>query len=86
LTGAQLTLELKLELEPNRHWTSNSRSNMQTLIATLLFFGIAMAAMAVGVIFSNRQLRGSCGGTGQSCECILAKRKVCTRHKEEPAT
>ena len=58
---------------------------MQTLIATLLLFGVVMVAMAVGVIFSNRQLKGSCGGTGQSCDCALAKRRACMRHKEEPA-
>ena len=59
---------------------------MQTLIATLLFFGIVMTAMAVGVIFSNRQLRGSCGVTGQRCDCALAKRKICMRREEEPAS
>ncbi len=59
---------------------------MQTLIATLVFFGIVMGAMAVGVIFSNRQLKGSCGGTGQNCDCTLAKRKACMRRQEEPAT
>ena len=58
---------------------------MQTFIATIVFFGIVVAAMAVGVIFSNRQLKGSCGGTGQSCDCALAKRKACMRRKEEPA-
>jgi len=58
---------------------------MLTLIATVLFFATAMSAMAVGVIFANRRLRGSDGGVGQSCDCALAKRKVCTRRKEEPA-
>ncbi len=59
---------------------------MLTLFITLLFFAIAMAALAVGVIFSNRRLRGSCGGTGQDCDCSLAQRRTCTRRKEEPAT
>lgn len=31
-------------------------------VATILFFGLCMAGMAVGVIFSDRELRGSCGG------------------------
>ena len=52
---------------------------MQILIATLVVFCIVMSAMAVGVIFSNRRLKGSCGGTGQSCECTLAQRKICMR-------
>ncbi len=58
---------------------------MLTLIVTLLFFAIVMAAMAVGVIFSNRRLKGSCGGTGQDCDCALAQRKACPRRKQ-PAT
>lgn len=32
------------------------------LIAAFAAFGLVMAAMAVGVIFSNRRLQGSCGG------------------------
>ncbi len=55
-------------------------------LATLVFFGVVMTAMAVGIIFSNRPLRGSCGGTGKSCECSLAERRACLRRKEEPAT
>ena len=35
-----------------------------TIVATVGFFGLAMTAMAVGVIFSNRALKGSCGGKG----------------------
>lgn len=50
---------------------------MSTLIAAFAAFGLVMAAMAVGVIFSNRRLQGSCGGLntmrdalGQPlCEC-----------------
>jgi len=35
---------------------------MQTFIATTVIFGIAIFAMSVGVIFSNRTIKGSCGG------------------------
>lgn len=34
----------------------------QTLLLAVLIFVVAMLAMAVGVIFSNRRIRGSCGG------------------------
>jgi len=50
---------------------------MQTLLATLVLFALVMTAMAVGVIFSNKALRGSCGGTGEGCSCSAAKRRAC---------
>ncbi|MFP6656038.1 MAG: DUF539 domain-containing protein [Myxococcota bacterium] len=50
---------------------------METFLLTALIFGIAMAAMAVGVIFSNRTLRGSCGGTGLACRCSDEARQDC---------
>jgi hypothetical protein len=50
---------------------------MQTFLATALIIGIAMAAMAVGVIFSNRTLKGSCGGTGLDCTCSDEARQEC---------
>ncbi len=50
---------------------------MQTFLVTALLFAIVMAAMAVGVIFSNRTLKGSCGGTGLDCTCSEEARKKC---------
>lgn len=35
---------------------------MPVLLLAIIAFGIAMIGMAVGVILSNRALRGSCGG------------------------
>jgi hypothetical protein len=55
---------------------------VQTLIVTAVFIALIMAAMAVGVIFSNRSLRGSCGGTGEGCECTVAKRRRCAANHE----
>lgn len=44
-------------------------------LLTALLMGIMMAAMAVGVIFSNRELKGSCGGPGGAdCACDKAGR------------
>ena len=50
---------------------------MQTILLAILIFGLAMAAMAVGVIFSNRRLKGSCGGTGLDCTCSDEARREC---------
>ena len=54
---------------------------MTTFLATAAIFGAAMAAMAVGVIFSNRELKGSCGGTGRACECSAEARRDCALAK-----
>ena len=33
-----------------------------TLMAVFILFALVMGCMAVGVIFSNRAIKGSCGG------------------------
>jgi hypothetical protein len=61
---------------------------MQTFLMTLAIIGIALIGMAIGVIVSNRALKGSCGGLGrvigEECgfcgrkdECEEAKAKLC---------
>ena len=55
---------------------------MATFLVTLTFVGIAMALMAVGVIFSNRRLHGSCGGSGDDCVCEIEKRRACHAKKK----
>lgn len=35
---------------------------MQLLLLTIVAMAVIMAGMAVGVLLSNRSLRGSCGG------------------------
>lgn len=43
---------------------------MTTFVLTVVLVGLLMAAMAVGVIFSGRRLKGSCGGKGgPECAC-----------------
>ncbi|MBW2293441.1 MAG: hypothetical protein JRG89_03340 [Deltaproteobacteria bacterium] len=59
--------------------------SMQTFVATLFLFCLMAAGMAVGVIFSNRELRGSCGGTGEDCSCSAQKQRECAHKKEHEA-
>ena len=54
---------------------------METFLATLLIFGGVAGAMAVGVIFSDRVLQGSCGGTGKACSCTRETRRDCELRK-----
>jgi len=50
---------------------------LPTLIATIVVFGLAVAAMAVGVIVQGKRLKGSCGGTGKDCTCSPADARKC---------
>ncbi len=51
---------------------------METILLTVLVIAAAMGAMGLGVIFSQRPLKGSCGGTGQACACSRLERMRCS--------
>ena len=53
---------------------------LPTLMLTIGLVALLMIGMAVGVIFSDRRLRGSCGGTGLDCVCDEKKRRECELH------
>jgi hypothetical protein len=42
---------------------------MELIFLTIGIVAALMGGMAVGVIFSNKPLKGSCGGVGGSCAC-----------------
>jgi uncharacterized protein len=55
---------------------------IETIIASILVFGILIAAMAVGVIFSNKPIKGSCGGLNalgmkENCEICGGEPSKC---------
>ena len=50
---------------------------MLTLFITILIVTVAVFAMAIGVIFSNKELKGSCGGEDRECTCNLIQQKMC---------
>ena len=57
---------------------------MQYFFLTAAFIAVLMFIMAIGVIFSNRELKGSCGGVNR-CICEETGRKIpenCKQLKE----
>ena len=54
----------------------NENIPMKLFFITLVVFGIFILAMAVGVIFGKRRIRGSCGGVGgEGCDICGAERE-----------
>lgn len=62
---------------------------MNYIFVTLGILGVVIFGMALGVIFSNKPLKGSCGGLGKimgnKCD-YCGKSGECKKRKEEAAT
>ena len=57
---------------------------LPTIVLTVIIFGLAAAAMAVGVMVAGKRLSGSCGGLGGgSCECTPEKQAQCKKRGDE---
>lgn len=63
---------------------------MQLFVLSAIVIGIAMLGMAIGVLLSNRCLRGSCGGpevlgpNGQSLTCAACPNRSRATDEEPP--
>ncbi len=58
-------------------------SALMTVGLTTGLVALLMAGMAVGVIFSNRRLAGSCGGSDADCVCEKKARGECPHERED---
>tara|TARA_R110002096_G_scaffold43403_8_gene116950 strand:- start:4965 stop:5168 length:204 start_codon:yes stop_codon:yes gene_type:complete len=59
---------------------------MNLFLITVAAFGIVIFLMAVGVIFSNIRIKGSCGGE-EGCElCFFKVAGKCRKKEEEDKT
>ncbi len=72
---------------------ANERNTLSTFLLTTLVFGLAVAGMGMGVIVSNRRLRGSCGGLdglkdsqgNPLCEACTQPAAECQKFQEQVA-
>lgn len=58
----------------------------KTFLISFVFIGFALVGMAVGVILSNKRLKGSCGGLGavmgEDCDFCEKKDECESRMKQ----
>lgn len=60
---------------------------MSTVLISFLVLGCVMAGMAVGVIFANKPIKGSCGGIaalgmGTSCDICGGDTQRCEKENK----
>ncbi len=61
---------------------------LMTIMAAVIFMGLLFAGMAIGVILSNKPLKGSCGGLAglgmkEGCEICGGDRGKCEENTQK---
>ena len=64
---------------------------MATFVLTAIIFGLVIAGMAVGVIFQNKPIKGSCGGLnniglGGTCDICGSDTSKCEEETDSTLT
>jgi hypothetical protein len=60
---------------------------IELFLLSFAVVGVAVVGMAIGVILSNRSLKGSCGGLGaiMGDDCMFCEKKdKCEKSKDKP--
>ena len=58
----------------------NYRIMLPYILAIIILFSI-LILMGIGSLFFNKELKGSCGGSNQECDCNFIKKKICSLKK-----
>ena len=51
------------------------------MITFFLTFGLLVfiiLIMSIGILFADKELKGSCGGVSKSCDCTTIQKKICS--------
>ena len=46
-------------------------------LTTLFILLLCVFMMSLGVIFSNKEIKGSCGGNSTECDCSKVQKTMC---------
>ena len=72
-----------LSASPQADPEPESNPLLQTMLAAGVVVALAIAGMAVGVIFSNRRIQGTCGGLANMPGAEHSPCEICTKPAEE---